>query len=404
MIETNRTDSAPPDIPATASRPFGPGPSILADCARRPAGHLMLVDDLPTARRLARERIPVCPGVYGWLNPDGTVIYVGKAKSLRHRLTGYFATRTSDPKMARIRRHSGVLVWEPNSHELLALIREQELIDRFRPPYNVQGKPERRQPGFVCLSRGVAPTIFFSRSSSPRAATCVGPIAGRGELRAAITSMNYVFQLRDCPERTEMRFSNQLQLFDDPATAACLRYELSSCPAPCAGNCSRQAYHHNVQRAGKFLAGKDATILKRLEERMERAAKSLAFERASVLRDQLIHLKWMDRRVRQLAAARRQLNGIWALSGFDHQQHWMILRGGRLLACTSAPASRTGCAATAEVVGQAAATETGLPGDNLGVNWFLLLASWARRKPEQAKSLISFDRALDRCRPTRACT
>jgi excinuclease ABC subunit C len=374
----------------------GFGPSVVADCARRPCQQIRLPNDLVAARKEALANVPVCPGVYGWRNSDGTFIYVGKAKSLRHRLSGYFATQTSDPKMARIRRNSAVLMWEPVSHELLALVREQELIDRFRPPYNVQGKPERRQPGFLCLDKGPAPSIFFSRTVPRQSCTSIGPFAGRGELREAVTSMNYVFQLRDCPDRTPMRFSNQLQLFDNGVSAGCLRFELSSCPGPCAGGCSRAAYEHHVRRARKFLEGRDMTMLKRLEERLRRAIEQLAFERAAVLAGQLRHLKWLERRVRQLNATRRKLNGIWVLPGFDHRKHWMIVRGGNLVACRTAPLNGSPDRELGEFLASTAAGELSVPESSLAVNWFLLLGAWARRFPDQAGTVIPFDAATGR--------
>ncbi|MGI9517036.1 MAG: GIY-YIG nuclease family protein [Pirellulaceae bacterium] len=200
----------------------GFGPSLVSRTARRATGHLQFERSLAAARQQIRQQVPVCPGVYGWLNADRTLTYIGKSKSLRHRLASYFAKQTTDPKMARIRRESHMIVWEPLSHELLALIREQELIDRWRPPYNVEGKPERRQPGFVCVSRGAAPTLFFARQVPKRAAQSFGPIAGRAKLGEVIATMNYVFQLRDCPDRTKMHFSNQLQLFENELHAQCL--------------------------------------------------------------------------------------------------------------------------------------------------------------------------------------
>ncbi len=380
-------------IDAPPRNPVGFGASVLADCARRPLQQMRLIDQLSQARQQALARIPVCPGVYGWLNSDATIVYIGKAKSLRHRLGGYFATQTSDPKMARIRRNSAVLVWEPVSHELLALVREQELISRFRPPFNVEGKPERRQPGFVCLGNDAAPSIYFSGTIPDDACTSIGPIAGRGELRDAVTSMNYVFQLRDCPDRTRMRFSNQLQLFDDGVAAGCLRYELSSCPGPCAGGCSQSAYEHNTRLARRFLEGRDMTIPDRLEERLNQAVKQLAFERAAVLSDQLKHMKWMERRVRQLNAARRKLNGVWVHPGFDRQQHWMIMRGGNLIGCRAAPVGDRADTESVESLQLIEKSKPAIPATSLAVNWFLLLGAWARRFPDQAKSIIAFERA-----------
>jgi len=100
---------------------------------------------------MLHDQCPLTPGVYGWLDRNHQLCYVGKSKALRKRLLSYFAKTPADPKMGRIVRHSQRIVWEPVSHELLALIREQELINRWRPDFNKQGQPTRRQPAFLCV-------------------------------------------------------------------------------------------------------------------------------------------------------------------------------------------------------------------------------------------------------------
>lgn len=390
-MESQRTvqQTREPDQRSDAFRGFGS--SILANCARRPLQHIVFPKDLPAARAKVRKHIPVCPGVYGWLNPDDTLIYVGKSKSLRHRLTSYFATETTDPKMSRIRRNSRTLVWEPVSHELLSLIRETELINRWRPSFNVQGKPERQQPGFICVSKGSAPTLFFSRQVPRRAAEAIGPIAGRARLSEAIVCLNYVFQLRDCPDKIKVHFNNQLQLFGNDRTPQCIRHELETCLAPCAGYCSLQAYRHNLDKALKFLRGRDKNSIKRLEERMQHAAMQLSFERACVLRDHLSQMKWLQRRLSQLATARRKLNGIWKLPGFDRLEHWMILRAGQLHSCTNGELDPT----TNPQIESATSSADKVPQTHLQINLTMLLSSWIRKHPDHLKTLTPFDSSRD---------
>jgi len=383
---TNEHGSTARSIEQCSDEFRGFGPSLLDRCAIRPLQHIVFPKDLADARAVVRRQIPVCPGVYGWLNPDDTLVYVGKSKSLRHRLVNYFANETSDPKMAKIRQHSRTLVWQPLSHELLALIREAELIDRWRPPYNVQGKPERRQPGFICVSRGTAPSLFFARQVPKRAATAFGPIAGQARLGEAITCLNYVFQLRDCPDKIKIQFSNQLQLFGNDLTPECIRHELETCPGPCAGNCSLEAYNHNVKKALGFLQGRDFGIIKRLTERMNAAARQTAFERACVLRDQLGQMKWLQRRISQLANARRKLDGVWVLPGFDRQQHCMVLRSGQLLSCCDGQPSE----ANQQLIQQAADSQPAVPQTHLSINLLLMLASWIKKYPDDVKSVRKF--------------
>ncbi len=374
---------------------LGFGKSLIPAIARRPVGQLPFASQLEHARREVRQTIPVCPGVYGWFSREGSLLYVGKSKSLRHRLASYFANQTTDPKMEKIRQQSSLIVWEPISHELLALVREQELIDRLRPPLNVEGKPERRQPGFVCISRGAAPRAYFARDVSSRARSVFGPIAGRGQLSSAIVSLNYVFQLRDCAEKTRMQFSNQLRLFDDPHNAQCLRHELLSCPAPCAAGCSRESYLSNVRRAETFLRGRDFTVVNQLEAEMNKAAQRQAYERATVVRDQLSDLRWLGNRIRQLSAARRQLHGIMTLPGFDRNEVWLVLMSGVLKKCIARPQLHHQMDGTVELISRHANDKRRkIPTKSLEINLVLLLSSWLRKHPEQLRTIRSFDDTL----------
>ncbi len=295
----------------------GFGPSVLSKQIRGElTGHLIPNARLE-ARKLLRTECPSVPGVYGWLDSARQLVYVGKSKALRSRLLTYFAKNPSDNKMLRIRQHSERLVWEPVSHELLALIREQELIHRWRPDFNKQGQPTRTQPAFLCISGGPAPNAFLARKTSPRTAKTFGPISGTNRLRQAIISLNQAFRLRDCPDKTKFEFNNQQTLFDDPATAKCIRYELGSCPAPCAGLCSARGYQENVQHAINFLEGRDSSILLKLEHDMLEAARKQAFEVAAVLRDYLDHLTWLDRRLGSLRRAKRH-----SMASFPFARIW----------------------------------------------------------------------------------
>ena len=353
------------------------GPSIVSRVARRPTNRLVFGTDIESGRKQILKNIPVCPGVYGWINQAGTLTYVGKSKSLRHRLASYFSVSSTDSKMERIRRQSSSIVWEAISHDLLALIREQELIYRLRPPMNVQGKPERQQPGFVCIGKGQAPNAFFSNQITNRAAHSFGPVTGTGRVREAIIGLNYAFQLRDCPEKTPLTFNNQLTLFDDQVAAQCLRFELDTCPAPCAGRCSRESYQSNLARALKFLNCEDNSILDLLKNQMVAAAANLAYEKASVLRDRWNALNWVFRRLSQLRKSQRTLNGVLELPGFDHRKIWLLLAKGKLVDCVAKPVGSDAKRILQKQLPQALQSPREIPPQNsLEINWLLLLAAW----------------------------
>lgn len=142
----------------------GFGPSLLIQQTRGRIKRNILPLDRLEGRKMLRELCPLTPGVYGWLNADKQLLYVGKSKSLRTRLLTYFAKNPTERKMERIRQQSKYLIWEPISDELLALIREQELIFRWTPEFNSQGQPNRRLPAFLCVSDSHAANFLRQNS------------------------------------------------------------------------------------------------------------------------------------------------------------------------------------------------------------------------------------------------
>lgn len=375
----------------------GFGPSILSAIARDKLAGSPIPADRMEARAMLHDLCPITPGVYGWLDNNNQICYVGKSKCLRKRLLSYFAKNPADKKTVRIVQHSHCLVWEPVSHELLALIREQELIYRWRPEFNTQGQPVKRQPAFLCISGGAAANVFFTRRVTPKSQFSIGPISGTGRLRAAVESMNQVFRLRDCPDKTQFSYDEQLQLFDISASAKCIRYELGSCPGPCAGLCSRENYMANVQQAMDFLLGgvTSKQTLDRLQTEMKNAALTQSFERATVLRDHFQNLRWLARRLKQLESAERVLNGVLPITGKNYQKLWLILRGGRLVGSAAAPRDARRRQAAVEKLSAIKQQELGLPTNLMEMNLQMIIMSWFRKYPKYKQQLISFEEAIE---------
>ena len=379
----------------------GFGPSILSAVVREKLSGSPIPTDRMEARAMLHDLCPVTPGVYGWLDVNNQICYVGKSKCLRKRLLSYFAKNPAEKKVLRIRQTSKRLVWEPVSHELLALIREQELIYRWRPEFNTQGQPVKRQPAFLCISGGLAPNVFFTRRVTPKAEFSIGPVSGTGRLRAAIESMNQVFQLRDCPDKTRFSFDEQLTLFDNPGSAKCIRYELDSCPGPCAGLCDRRSYLANVQQAMDFLIGgvTSKNTLDRLQTEMKSAAANQNFERATVLRDQFLNLRWLARRLKQLETAQQTLNGVLPIKGKKYQRLWLILRGGRLIGSAAAPRDgrrKENAIAKLRAIQQ---QDLGLSTNLMEMNLQMIVMSWFRKYPKYKQQLMGFDEAIELCHP-----
>jgi excinuclease ABC subunit C len=376
----------------------GFGPSILVSQSRGRLARHVLPDDRQEARALLHDQCPLTPGVYGWLDSNQQICYVGKSKSLRSRLLTYFAKNPTDEKAEKIRRNSTQLVWEPISEELLALIREQELIHRWRPDFNTQGQPTRRQPAFVCVSKGIAPQVQFARQLPAKAACTFGPIAGTSELRAAVDSLNTVFRLRDCPDKTKFEYQDQLQLFIDPATAKCIRFELGTCSGPCAAKCSHTEYRQQVEKAIAFLEGRDRDTIAKLELEMQTAAAECRFERAATLRDHLAHLTWLERRLSDIRSAQRRLNGILPLAGRNRQRIWLVLRGAKLIGSAPEPNRSDRATKAIEFLSQLSDSELLLPTNILEMHLQLLIISWFRKHPHFKRQLIGFEEAVDVCK------
>lgn len=369
----------------------GFGPSFLNRSVYGRCGTVDLATDRIESRGLVRLAVPAVPGVYGWIGEDRRLIYVGKSKSLRHRLLSYFAAATADPKMERIRRSASRIVWQPVGHELLALLREQELIHRWRPEFNSMGQPHRRLPAFVVISDTAAPHASVTRRLSGRALRVYGPITGAADLRESVAALNHVFQLRDCPDRTRFSFGEQLPLFDDVAgRALCLRQELGSCPAPCAAGCTRGEYQRRVDAAIAFLEGRDATTLARLEEQMKTAAAALQFERASIHCQQWRALGRLHRQLGRLRWAEQSIHGVLEVQSGPQRRWCLVFSRGRLVQAWPVRVERE-CrsrllASVAEVAG-----DRSLPSDDtLSVNLRLIVATWFRRDPGSLRQVQSF--------------
>ncbi|MDB4777898.1 UvrB/UvrC motif-containing protein [bacterium] len=375
----------------------GFGPSILIPQTRGRIRRNELPSDRLEGRKLLREKCPKTPGVYGWLNRDGQLTYVGKSKCLQLRLLSYYAKTPTEKKMERIRTQSKYLIWEPISDELLALLREQELIFRWTPEFNAQGQPNRRLPAFLCVSKSSAPNLFSTTRLTPRVSEAYGPIPGTGRLSEAATCVNYLFKLRDCPEKTPFEFSNQLQLFHEPPRAKCIRHELGSCPAPCAGCCTQTQYSDGLKNTMDFLEGRDRTIVKQVEKEMQLAATQMRFEQAAVLRDRFKTIRWLDRQLQRLRDTKSRLNGVIPIEARRNRIVWLVLRGGRLIDNMLEPSDLAQARLTSETLQKLAAQSSDTPSDRLDVKLQLIISAWFRKQKDWYDRVIPFEEIIQRC-------
>ena len=224
------------------------------------------------------QSLPALPGVYLFRDAQGTVLYVGKAVSLRSRVRSYFHKSADlSIKTRRLVEKIADLEWIVTDTELEALVLECNLIKRYRPPYNIRLRDDKQYP-FLCLTTSEPfPRLMLARRAKNDGNRYFGPYSGSRPVYQTIHLLNRLFPLVTCGEA----FSGE------PVRKPCLYYHMGRCPAPCAGLADKERYGEAVREVEMFLSGKHEKLLKRLYGQMEQAAERLEFERAAALRDQI---------------------------------------------------------------------------------------------------------------------
>ena len=220
---------------------------------------------------------PNRPGVYLMKDARGNVLYVGKASVLPNRLRTYFGSPANLP--GKIRRMLGQLAdFEciVTDSEAEALILENTLIKRYRPRYNARLKDDKTYPYLKIDLSEEFPRVYITRRVAKDGARYFGPFATAGSVRQTMDLVKRLFPYRSC---TKVITGN------DPRP--CLEYYINRCVAPCTGYASREKYADVIQQVIMFVEGNTEAVTQDLQQDMERAAESLEFERAAVLRDRM---------------------------------------------------------------------------------------------------------------------
>jgi excinuclease ABC subunit C len=220
------------------------------------------------------------PGVYRMLDAAGEVIYVGKARDLRRRVTSYFqGGRAQDAKtIAMVRTVAGVEVTVTRT-DVEALMLEYNLIKQHRPRFNVVLRDDKSYPYIHLDAHHKFPRLSFYRGVRTSKAKLFGPYPSAGAVRETLNQLQKLFQLRSCEDSY---FENR--------SRPCLQHQIHRCTAPCVGLISAEDYARDLEHAVLFLEGRSDVVIGRLGERMEQASAQLEFERAAEYRDQLAKL------------------------------------------------------------------------------------------------------------------
>jgi excinuclease ABC subunit C len=221
------------------------------------------------------------PGVYRMLDAAGTVIYVGKARDLKRRVTSYFqGSRAHDAKTIAMVRSVAAIEVTVTRTEVEALMLEYNLIKEHRPRFNVMLRDDKSYP-YILLETGHRfPRLSFYRGPRTSKGRLFGPYPNAGSVRESLNQLHKLFQLRQCEDSY---FENR--------SRPCMQHQIERCTAPCVGLISEEDYARDLEHAVLFLEGQSDVVTERLAERMEQASTALQFERAAQYRDQLARLK-----------------------------------------------------------------------------------------------------------------
>lgn len=368
----------------------GFGPCRLVPLRRARLGELALPDDVKTARRLVRRHCPDRPGVYGMIDAEGQLIYVGKAKSLVNRLLSYFSA-AAEEKASRIVEHARRLVWEPAPHEFVALVRELELIRRFLPRFNSRGRPRRHSRVYLAFTVGPAPRLVLGYDPPVGVRTVHGPLRSTRHTRRLAQLACDHFRLRTCAQDAPLALADQRELFDARRAPRCLRRELSLCLAPCAGGCSQAEYSRQVRAAADFLAGRDDGPLAQLESTMREAATAQRFEHAAVARDAWTGLAELHARLHRLREVRTGWRFVYPVPGFGGREIWFLIDGGQLAGAAPAPhdaESAHHCQTLLDAV-YPTPPRPALPTRGEDADMLLLISDWFRRYPSELQRTLA---------------
>ncbi|CAG0973881.1 MAG: excinuclease ABC subunit UvrC [Rhizobiaceae bacterium] len=225
------------------------------------------------------KRLPNAPGVYRMMNATGDVLYVGKARSLKKRVTAYAQGRFHTNRIGRMVRETVSMEFVVTRTETEALLLEANLIKRLRPRFNVLMRDDKSFPYILLTGDHPSPGIFKHRGARSRKGDYFGPFASAGAVDRTINALQRAFLLRTC---TDSVFESR--------TRPCLLFQIKRCSGPCTGEIPAADYAELVNEAKDFLSGRSQGVKAQISEAMQEAAEALDFERAAIYCDRLAAL------------------------------------------------------------------------------------------------------------------
>ncbi len=228
-------------------------------------------------------RLTSRPGVYRMLDANDDLLYVGKAKNLKRRVSSYFTGANSRRIQLMVAQIASIETTVTNT-EAEALILENNLIKSLKPRYNILLRDDKSYP-YIYLSADEFPRLSFHRGTRAAKGRYFGPYPSSGAVRETLSLLQKVFPVRQCDESY---YRNR--------TRACLQYQIKRCTAPCVGLVSKKDYQADIENTVRFLEGRASEVIDDLTEQMDLAAKQLDYETAAGFRDKVISLRKIQER------------------------------------------------------------------------------------------------------------
>ncbi len=222
------------------------------------------------------KKLDSSPGVYRMLDAQARVLYVGKARNLKNRVSNYARLSGHSARIARMISETTQMMFLTTKTETEALLLEQNLIKQLKPRYNVLLRDDKSFPNILVTTDHDFPQIKKHRGAKKEKGAYYGPFASAGAVNFTLAQLQRIFMLRNC---SDAMFETR--------TRPCLQYQIKRCTAPCVGRISAQDYGESVSDAQRFLSGKSTQIQETLAKQMAKASEAMEFERAAALRDRI---------------------------------------------------------------------------------------------------------------------
>jgi excinuclease ABC subunit C len=242
------------------------------------------MNSLPFDPKGFLKSLTTLPGVYRMLDERGRVLYVGKARNLRQRVSSYFRENHASARTRSLVSHIQAVEVTITHTETEALILESTLIKQLKPRYNILLRDDKGYP-YIHVSDGPFPRLSLHRGAKRRPGRYFGPYPNANAVRDTLNLLQKVFRLRQCEDS-----------FFNGRSRPCLQYQIKRCTAPCVGLVDHDGYRRQLHDALLFLEGRSGEVIDELARRMEAASAALRFEEAASCRDQIVELRQIQQR------------------------------------------------------------------------------------------------------------